>query len=99
MHPAVPALCYLLPIGLAIQPRPLLSQCNANTRKGTEMKRVKRKRPKKDERRTAAIVIGVSPSVKRMAVTMAKAEGRSLGSFISRLIEAEEPLSHFRKGL
>jgi hypothetical protein len=64
--------------------------------KASEMKP---KKSNKDEGRTATIMIRVRPSVKRMAVAMAKAEDRSLSSFISRLIEAEEPLSHFRKGL
>jgi hypothetical protein len=78
-------------------PRPaLLSQCNTNACKGTKMKP---RKPKKGEFRTETIMIRVRPSVKRMAVAMAKADDRSLSSFISTLIEAEEKLSHFRKGL
>jgi predicted HicB family RNase H-like nuclease len=60
---------------------------------------MKSKKPKKDEARTETIMIRVRPSVKRMAVAMAKADDRSLSSFISILIEAEEKLSHFRRGL
>jgi predicted HicB family RNase H-like nuclease len=42
-----------------------------------------------NEARTEHINIRVRPSIKRMAVAMAKAEERSLSIFISRLIEAE----------
>lgn len=41
----------------------------------------------RNETRSESIMIRVRPSVKRMAVEMAKAEDRSLSSFISRLIE------------
>jgi predicted HicB family RNase H-like nuclease len=60
---------------------------------------MKPRKPKKGEFRTETIMIRVRPSVKRMAVAMARADDRSLSSFISTLIEAEEKLSHFRKGL
>ena len=43
----------------------------------------------RNEARTESINIRVRPSIKRMAVAMAKAEERSLSIFISRLIEAE----------
>jgi predicted HicB family RNase H-like nuclease len=46
-----------------------------------EMKRAR------NEQRTENIMVRVRPSVKRIAVAMAKAEDRSLSSFISRLIE------------
>jgi predicted HicB family RNase H-like nuclease len=46
-------------------------------------------RVNRNEARTEHIHIRVKPSTKRMAVTMAKAEERSLSIFISRLIEAE----------
>jgi hypothetical protein len=84
----------MLPIAV---PRDLCYHSAIQTHaKASEMKP---KKSNKDEGRTATIMIRVRPSVKRMAVAMAKAEDRSLSSFISRLIEAEEPLSHFRKGL
>ena len=43
----------------------------------------------RNEARTDYIHIRVRPSIKRVAVAMAKAEERSLSVFISRLIEAE----------
>lgn len=46
-------------------------------------------RVNRNEARTEHINIRVRPSIKRMAVAMAKAEERSLSIFISRLIEAE----------
>jgi predicted HicB family RNase H-like nuclease len=42
----------------------------------------------RNEQRTETIMIRVRPSVKKLAVEMAKAEDRSLSSFISRLVEA-----------
>jgi predicted HicB family RNase H-like nuclease len=46
-------------------------------------------RVNRSEARTDHIHIRVRPSIKQMAVAMAKAEERSLSIFISRLIEAE----------
>ena len=46
-------------------------------------------RVNRNEVRTEHINIRVRPSTKQMAVTMAKAEERSLSTFVSMLIEAE----------
>ena len=57
---------------------------NRDNRAGGSAMKVNR-----NEARTESINIRVRPSIKRMAVAMAKAEERSLSIFISRLIEAE----------